>query len=113
MTPSSNRLTQKGSFINNAERSGVDLLASNLTIIDSDTIETTVEFVTGMYAEAAAEDSPYLIVPVSENNQGFAQLDLSDDYVIGTKVEWKLFRTSIEQKQAISKVLKRKPGADI
>jgi hypothetical protein len=113
MTPSSNRLTQKGSFINNAERSGVDLLASNLTIIDSDTIETTVEFVTGMYAEAAAEDSPYLIVPVRENNQGFAQLDLSDDYVIGTKVEWKLFRTSIEQKQAISKVLKRKPGADI
>jgi hypothetical protein len=66
-----------------------------------------------MYAEAAAQDSPYLVVPVSETDQGFAQLDLPDEYVIGTKVEWRLFRSSVEQRQAVSKALKRKPGADI
>jgi hypothetical protein len=113
MTPSANRMTQKGSFINNADRSGVDLLANNLTIISTNAIETTVDFVAGMYAEAAAQDSPYLVVPVSETDQGFAQLDLPDDYVIGTKVEWRLFRSSVEQRQAVSKVLKRKPGADL
>jgi hypothetical protein len=107
------RQTQKGTFINNNNRTGVDLLLSDITTSTSNKIETTINYTQGMFAEVALADSPYIQAAVSANNQGKAVINLTNNYVVGSKVELKLYRTSVSERVSLSKVLKIKPGADL
>ena len=113
MTPTENRMTQKGSFINNANQTGVDLLLTDITTSTTNEIVTTINFVSGMYAEVALADSPYIKAQVTANGLGKAVIDLTEDYAVGSKVEYRLYRSSTAEKVALSKALKKKPGADL
>jgi hypothetical protein len=107
------RQTQKGTFINNSNQTGVDLLLSDITTSTSDEIVTTINYVNGMFAEVALADSPYMQAAVSANLAGKAVINLTNDYVVGSKVELKLYRTSVSERVSLSKALKKKPGADL
>ncbi len=113
MTPTENRMTQKGSFINNANQTGVDLLLTDITTSTTNEIITAINFVSGMYAEVALSDSPYIKAQVTANGLGKAVIDLTEDYAVGSKVEYRLYRSSTAEKVALSKALKKKPGADL
>lgn len=114
MTPSATRKNQKGTFVNNANRVGVNMLASDIVRITSSTIETQVSYVDGMYAIAAAENSAFYPVEVSNNDLGQAVITLTDLYVLNTRVDWKLYERSEEEKQALSKAMRpRRPLTDL
>jgi hypothetical protein len=113
MTPTQSRMTQKGTFVNNSNSVGVDLLLSDISTSTSDEITTSVNFVTGMYAEVALANSPYIKATVSANGSGKAVIDLTADYVVGSKVEWRLYRAAVDEKVSLSKALRKKPGADL
>jgi hypothetical protein len=113
MTPTQTRMTQKGTFVNNSNSVGVDLLLSDISTSTSDEITTSVNYTTGMYAEVALADSPYIKATVSANGSGKAVIDLTADYVVGSKVEWRLYRAAIDEKVSLSKALRKKPGADL
>ena len=113
MTPTSSRMTQKGTFVNNSNKVGVDLLIDDISTSTSDKITTSIDFVTGMYAEVALADSPYIKATVSANSSGKAVIDLTADYVVGSKVEWQLYRAAVDEKVSLSKALRKKPGADL
>jgi hypothetical protein len=112
MTPSSTRNTQKGTFINNSKKIGFEQLANDVVFISSNTIVTDIDFIVGMFAEAATEDSPFRTAQEVTNVGGKAAIVLSDDYQSGQKVDWKLYKSAVDERQALSKVLRKKPGAD-
>lgn len=105
------RQTQKGTFVNNSNRTGVDLLANDTVLLSGNSITTMVDYSTGMYAFIATETSANVAVSVTANLQGKAVLTLPTEYVTGTKVNWNLFATSIPEKTSLSKALK--PKADL
>jgi hypothetical protein len=113
MTPTETRMTQKGTFINNANQTGIDLLLTDIATSTTNEIVTSINFVSGMYAEVALADSPYIKAQVTANGSGKAVIDLTEDYAVGSKVEYRLYRKSIAEKVALSKALKKKPGADL
>ncbi len=113
MTPTNDRMTQKGTFINNTNATGVDIVLSDISTSTSNQLTTTADYVDGMFAEVALADSPYMQAIVSANGSGKAVIDLTSDYVVGSKIEWKLYRSSVAEKVALSKALKKKPGADL
>lgn len=113
MTPTSTRMTQKGTFINNNSKTGIDQVGSDITKITSNTILTNVDYVAGMFAEAAEEGAAFRSTQSVTNIGGKAALVLPDDFTIGSLVDWRLYRSAIDQRQAISKVLRKKPGADL
>ena len=113
VTPTQSRMTQKGTFVNNSNSVGVDLLTDDISTSTSDKITTSVDYAAGMYAEVALADSPYIKATVSSNDSGKAVIDLTSDYVVGSKVEWRLYRASIDEKVSLSKALRKKPGADL
>ena len=113
MTPSSTRNTLKGTFINNANRTGINLLSSNVTTLETLEISTNVNYVSTMYAIAAMENSAFMSVPVANNN-GVAVITLDNTFKVGEKVDWKIYESSESERQPLSKALKmRKPDTDI
>lgn len=113
MTPSAIRNNQKGTFINNTNRTGVDKLVSDVITITSNTILVDIEYTREMYAEVALYNSTYEPMPVTESDDGKAVITLTSEYPIGARLEWQLFRSSVEERQALSTALKKKPQADI
>ena len=113
MTPTDTRMTQKGTFINNTNQTGIDLLLTDIATSTTSEIVTSINFVSGMYAEVALADSPYIKAQVTANGSGKAVIDLTEDYAVGSKVEYRLYKKSIAEKVALSKALKKKPGADL
>jgi hypothetical protein len=113
MTPTQSRMTQKGTFVNNNNSVGVDFLLSDISTSTSDKITTGVNYTSGMYAEVALADSPYIKATVSANISGKAVIELTADYVLGSKVEWRLYRAAVDEKVSLSKALRKKPGADL
>jgi hypothetical protein len=113
MTPTSTRNHQKGTFINNDNKTGVNQVGSDLAFITSNTILTTVDYTEGMFAEAAVEGAPFRNTQSVSNVGGKAAIVLTSDFAAGDRVDWRLYRSAIEQRQAISKVLRKKPGADL
>jgi hypothetical protein len=114
LTPTSTRNNQKGTFINNNRKTGIDQLASDIAIITSNTIQTTVDFVSGMFAEAAVEGAAFRSTQEVISVDGKAAIVLTlEDYTVGSKVDWRLYRSATDERQALSKVLKKKPGADL
>jgi hypothetical protein len=105
------RQTQRGSFINNNDKTGVNLLKTDVVTTTGDTIVTNVTFVVGMYATVATADSPFLSAPVMLGTGNIAVIELSTDVAVGTKIEYKLYEKAISERQSLSTALK--PRADL
>lgn len=110
MSNVSTRNTLKGTFINNINRTGVGTLAADIIEVTTNTIDTGVNYSDGMYAIAASPDSPFKSVPVSAGTDGKAIVELPEEFQPGTKVDYKVYTESTEERQPLSKVLK--PKAD-
>ena len=113
MTPTATRNTQKGTFINNIDRVGIDQLENNIETLNATSVLTNTTFVAGMYAICSINQDVFKEVEVVSGTGGKAQINMPDDFVSGSRVDWKLYRKSEEQKQALSKALRIKPGADL
>lgn len=103
------RQTQKGTFINNSSKTGADLIAEDFTTANGN-ITTIQDYTAEMFATVSTDFASAVAIEVSADTNGKAQLIIPNDYN-GTKIEWRLYRTAIEQKQSISKALK--PKADL
>lgn len=110
---SANRLTQKGSFINNKDRTGVNLITSDVFTAPADIYQllTTVTYTAGMFSTAIVGDSVFSSVVVSAGLEGKALLTFSIEIKSGQQVEWKLYSGSTDQRQSLSKALR--PKADL
>lgn len=113
MTPTATRNHQKGTFINNTNKTGVDQVASDFTIATSMTIVTDIDYTEGMFAQAAVEGSAFRNTQSVIDVNGQAAIVLTPDFAVGDKVDWRLYQSAVEQRQSVSKVLRKKPGADL
>ncbi len=113
MTNTDTRSTLKTGFINNSNKTGVNLITSDFhtptTVITS--YLTTINYSAGMHASATVEDGTFPSVTVTSGTGGKALLTFSDQVPAGKQIEWKLYSSSTEQRQALSKALK--PKADL
>lgn len=105
--------TFKGTFINNSNKTGVDLLVQDFytPTVDTYTYQTTEPFTTGMYASAVIGDGTFPIVTVTSGLGSNALLTFSELAPAGSQVQWKLYRSSIDERVALSKAMK--PKADL
>ncbi len=112
MTNTDTRTTYKTSFINNNQRTGVNLLGSDLFNVSSTatSVQTTYTYVEGMYAVTSISGTPFMAAEVT-NGAGGKALITFNEVPAGSQIEWKLYSSSVEQKVALSKALK--PKADL
>jgi hypothetical protein len=110
-----NRLktTQKGTFIDNVNRTGVKFIKSDVIrpAAETLTVDTDIDYINTMYATVSTDGLLTAPVQVSDNGLGKAQLTFPRPIEPNEAAEWKLYRESIEQRVAISKALK--PRADL
>lgn len=111
LTNTGTRNTQKFSFINNTSKTGVNLLGSDFTTATSSTITTSIPFVDGMYAEGTLDESGFKELQVTANAQGNAILTLPSGVTLGNRLDWRVYQSSINERQYVSKLLK--PKADL
>jgi len=107
------RNTFKGSFINNADKTGVGLVTSDFytPTVNATTLQTTITFTVGMFATAVIGDSTFPTVTVTSGVGGKALFTFSEIAPAGKQVSWKLYSGSTEQRVALSKAMK--PKADL
>lgn len=106
------RLTQKTGFINNENRTGQDPLAYDVIIAPSAMISvqnSDIDYSAGMYAEVFLGDTK-ISATVSSGTAGKALITLGRSAKAGTRIQYRLYSKSIEQKQSLSKALR--PKAD-
>ena len=113
MTNTNSRNTLRGSFVNNVQRTGIKILATDVVRVSQASAEiiTNQPYIDTMYATVSVDGLVSKAVEVSSNNNDVAVLTFEDTLPLGTVVEWKLYENSVDQKQAISKALK--PRADL
>jgi len=113
MTPTDTRDTQRGTFINNTTKTGINMLATNTvrTTEPTTTILTTVDYAAGMFATASWTTSIATPLEVTEDETGNALLTLPTTVPAGDRIEWKLYAGSTNERQALSKALR--PRADL
>ena len=105
------RLTQRGGFVNNTAKSGINSLAVDVFVASSatSTIQTSVPYAAGMssgvYLGEIAIDSS-----VSSGVGGNALITLNQIATVGTRIQYQLYETAVNQKQSLSKALR--PKAD-
>ena len=114
MTPSATRNTQKGTFINNTNRTGVDIIKSDIVRLESSIILTEVEYTDRLYAEGSIAEVGVRTARTITNVNGKAAIAFAEpEFSVGDLVEYKLFASSIEECVALSKAVKIKPLSDI
>jgi hypothetical protein len=113
MTNTDTRSTLKTSFINNSNRTGIKILASDVVRLQQDTssITTNKVFIDTMYATVSVDGLISKSIEVTANNDNFAVLTFDNEIPSGSTIEWKLYENSVDQRQAISRALK--PRADL
>jgi hypothetical protein len=113
MTNTDTRNTLKTSFINNNQRTGVKILATDVVRLDqiTNTITTDKQFISTMYASVSVDGLISKPIKVVANEENFAVLDFENSLPAGSTLEWKLYENSVDQRQAISRALK--PRADL
>jgi hypothetical protein len=109
MSQTNTRDTQKWTFINNANKTGTGLIKSDVTILGS-VVNTEENYLQGMFATITTDTSGSIQIEVRANNQGKAELVIPSEYT-GLKSQWQLYKSSIDQRQSVSKALK--PKADL
>jgi hypothetical protein len=107
------RNTLKTSFIENSNRTGIKFIKSDFILPQNPTsfIETDIDYVSTMYATFSTDRLLTTPIRVEDNGLGKARLVFSEVLNVNERVEWKLYRDSIDQRVAISKALK--PRADV
>ena len=114
MTPNAFRNNQKGTFINNTNRVGIDLLESSIVTLTGLTVQTNVSWTSSVYVTVALENSDIEVLPTITNNNGKVEIQLPSNFQTGLIVDYRVYRTSIEEKQSLSKALRpKKPLADL
>ena len=114
MTPSATRNTQKGTFINNTNRTGIDIIESNIVKLESNVIQTTVDYTASLFAEGGIATLGVRTPRGITNINGKAAIEFAEpEFSVGNTVEYKLFANSIEERVALSKAVKIKPISDI
>lgn len=114
VTPSATRSNQKGTFINNANRTGIDLIATDIVEVTGDVILTTVAYDPQIYVTLSQENMPFVVSSEISNVNGKVAIAVPLQFQNDVPVDYKVYRTSTEEKQALSKVLRpKKPLADL
>jgi hypothetical protein len=105
------RLTQKAGFFNNTEKTGENALAFDVVFanVNTTTILTATPFVVGMFAEVYLNETK-INTTVAVGTGGNALITLSRAAVAGTRMQYRLYEKSFNQKQGLSKALR--PKAD-
>jgi hypothetical protein len=113
MTQTDTRDTQRGTFINNTTKTGINMLATNTvrTTAPTTTILTTVDYAAGMFATASWTTSVSVPLVITEHTSGKALLTLPETVPAGDRIEWKLYAGSTNERQSLSKALR--PRADL
>jgi hypothetical protein len=113
MTPSNNRNTLKGTFINNTGKTGVGFITSDVIkpVIITTTVQTNETFVAGMFATVTSETVDTKVLSVTAGTGGKALITFTEAVPVGSQVEWKLYTSSRDERVAVSKALK--PRADL
>ena len=103
----------KGTFINNSNKTGVNLVANdfNTPVSNTTTLLTTITYTAGMYSTASIGDGIFPTVTVTSGLGGKALLTFSETAPANKQIAWKLYSSSQEQRIAVSKALK--PKADL
>ena len=113
LTNTDTRNTLKGGFINNSNKTGVNLITTDFVTPTANitTYLTNETFAAGMYATAVIGSSQFPTVTVTAGAGGKALLTFSETAPTGKQVEWKLYQGATEERRALSKTLK--PKADL
>jgi len=111
MTQTDTRDTQKGTFINNSRKTGVNILFSDDIRVTSSSILTNIDYVPTMYATVAAPDSVAKNATVIKGAGDKAEIQLGTDIAVNSRVSVKLYESSTSEKQSLSKSLR--PKADL
>jgi hypothetical protein len=109
MNQSDNRDTQKGTFINNNNKTGIGLLKTDEIRINNLTILTDVDYVNNMYATVSTANTISKEVSIS-NQSGKVALTLEEEYQ-GLLVEIRIYQSYVKERQALSQALR--PKADL
>jgi hypothetical protein len=114
MTNNDQRQTQKTSFINNTNTTGKNQIGRDYVtaVGDTSTIQTNVAYADGVFATAYINDVKINAV-TSEGLGGNTLITLSNTAVAGDQIQWKLFASSVPERQALSKAIRYKPEADV
>lgn len=114
MTPSATRNNQKGTFVNNRNRVGIDLIASDIVPVMGNTIETDIDFTPEIYVSLSQENVPYIAAPEITNVDGKVVINVPPEFLNESNIDYKVYRTSTEERQALSKALRpKRPLADL
>jgi hypothetical protein len=107
------RLTQKAGFFNNTEKTGENALAFDVLIAsaNTNTVQTAVAFTVGMFAEVYLNETKInTTVAVGAGGNAVITLPANSPAVTGTRIQYRLYERSFDQKQGLSKALR--PKAD-
>jgi hypothetical protein len=113
MTQTDTRNTQRGTFVNNTNRTGVNMLATDTVrpTVSTTTILTNIDYAVGQYATASWATSLVVPLTVTEHVSGKALLTLPVALAANQQIEWKLYASSTDERQSLSKALR--PRADL
>lgn len=107
------RNTLRTSFIETTNKTGVKFIKSDVIMPNTPTssIETNIDYISTMYATISTDSLITTPVQVENNSAGKARLVFPTGMNVNEKIEWKLYKDSMDQRTAISKALK--PRADL
>lgn len=127
------RQTQKTSFINNSEMSGINKVGSDVVRVDllgnpifeagtltSDfeltandaTVITTLDYNASYIAEVWIDENARATSVVPQDVSGKFSFKINHQINDGTRIRYTVFDTVVEQRQSLSKALRIKPTAD-
>jgi hypothetical protein len=130
MTNTDSRRTLKTSFINNTAVSGIDKagwdtlvvgqefdfdsITTDFTVTDSSVIiVTSLDYNTNFRVEAWLNESSQAQNVVNQNVEGKFGFTIPESVADGVRIRYTVFATYVEQRQAVSKALRKiKPEAD-
>ena len=135
LTNTDTRQTQKTSFINNTEKSNLGKIAGDVILVDllgnpvftagEHTVDfqllpvgayviTDVDYVTDMGVEVWLDEESRATSITVQNQTGKLAFTINNEIRDGTRLRWTAYDTVIEQRQSLSKALRKfKPEADV
>ena len=134
LTNTDTRQTLKTSFINNTEMSGIGKIATDVINIDSNrlpsftvgvtteftvdansaTVITNVAYVATYKVEVWLSETAKATNIVTSNSNGFLAFTINHPLQPNTRIRYTIYETVVEQRQAVSKALRKiKPVADL
>jgi hypothetical protein len=113
LTNSDTRQTLKTGFINNKNITGTSIVQEGVEIPTASTtaIQTAVAYTAGMGAKVMIGDELVTTSTVTSGTGGNALITMSSSAPTSSTVAWTLYKSFIDQRSSVSKVLK--PKADL